>query len=144
MSEAALALSKAAAKMAHKTAQKQDRAIKKQLNEKMKKEKQAHEDVLQSIKIAQTQAKQPVIKFQAIDEKSFFVHKTPSILGAEDAQTWKIKKAKIQESENDLITFGYSFMTHFNLKKFESKALQKGQKSSDNPETPATKLTSDQ
>ena len=60
-----------------------------------------------------------MLKLQALDEKSFVVHKTPTILGAEDAQTWKIKKAKIQETEVDLITYGYSFMTNFNLKKFE-------------------------
>ena len=74
------------------------------------------------------------------------MHKTPTILGAEDAQAWKIKKAKLQETEHDLITFGYSFMTNFNLKKFEAKV--RGGKKSDatkatnNPESQST-LTPD-
>ena len=75
-----------------------------------------------------------MLKFQALDEKSFFVHKTPTILGAEDAQSWKVKKAKLQEMETDLITFGHSFVTHFNLKKFEAKALKGAKKSADNPD----------
>ena len=40
---------------------------------------------------------QPLLKLQALDEKSFFVYKMPTILGSEDHQSWKIKKARLEE-----------------------------------------------
>jgi hypothetical protein len=31
-------------------------------------------------------------KFQALDEKSFFVHRTPLVLGREEASKWALKR----------------------------------------------------
>jgi hypothetical protein len=33
-----------------------------------------------------------VAKFQAVDEKSFFVHRTPLVMGRENAEVWSQKR----------------------------------------------------
>ena len=55
-----------------------------------------------------------ILKFQACDEKSFFLHKTPSVLGSEDPLKWKLLVTQ-QDKSIDKELFGHSIMTQFSL-----------------------------